>query len=66
MPKVTGGASRVRDLAADAEQLPLLPSVVVRVLALDARSDSYFDDLVALAEEDPTFTVRLLRVANAR
>jgi len=65
MTDVTAGASRVRDLAAHAEQLPLLPAVVMRVLALDPRNDRYFDDLVALAEEDPTFTVRLLRVANA-
>lgn len=57
--------SKVRDLAAHADQLPLLPSVVVRVLALDSRSDRYFDELVALAEEDPTFAVRLIRVANA-
>lgn len=45
--------------------LPLLPTVLVRILALDAEDPSYFDKLVKLAEEDPNFAVRLLRVANA-
>jgi putative nucleotidyltransferase with HDIG domain len=53
------------DLAAHAEQLPLLPTVVMRVLALDPRSDQYFEALLAVAEEDPTFAVRLIRLANA-
>jgi len=37
----------------------------MRVLALDARSDQYFEALLAVAEEDPTFAVRLIRLANA-
>src|SRR5271166_1047395 len=57
--------TNVVDLAAHAEQLPLLPTVVMRVLALDTRSDQYFEALLAVAEEDPTFAVRLIRLANA-
>ena len=59
------GPAKVRDLAARAEQLPLLPTVVLRVLRLDAGSDRYFEELLALAEEDPTFALRLIRLANA-
>ncbi|MGA2711387.1 MAG: HDOD domain-containing protein, partial [Steroidobacteraceae bacterium] len=57
--------NNVVDLAAHAEQLPLLPTVVMRVLALDTHSDKYFEALLAVAEEDPTFAVRLIRLANA-
>ncbi len=59
------GPAKVRDLAARAEQLPLLPTVVLRVLRLDSGSDRYFEELLALAEEDPTFALRLIRLANA-
>src|SRR5271167_3575799 len=56
---------KLKDLAAHADQLPLLPTVVLRVLRLDARSDRYFEELLAVAEEDPTFAVRLIRLSNA-
>ncbi len=56
---------KVRDLAARAEQLPLLPTVVLRVLRLDSGGDRYFEELLGLAEEDPTFAMRLVRLANA-
>jgi putative nucleotidyltransferase with HDIG domain len=59
------GPARARNLAAQAEQLPLLPTVVIRVLQLDPGSDRYFEGLLAIAEEDPTFAVRLIRLANS-
>lgn len=55
----------VRDLAARATQLPLLPSVIVRVMALDPSRDDYFDAILGIAEEDPGFAVRVMRLANA-
>jgi putative nucleotidyltransferase with HDIG domain len=39
--------------------------VLARIVALDPEGPSYFDQLVKLAEEDPNFAVRLLRLANA-
>ena len=57
--------AKMRDIAAGVEQLPLLPTIVLRVLRLSPRSDRYFEDLLGLAEEDPTFAVRLIRLANA-
>src|SRR5487761_2129065 len=56
---------KLRSLADSAGQLPLLPSIVLRVLQLDSSSDRSFEDLLRLAEEDPTFAVRLIRLANA-
>jgi putative nucleotidyltransferase with HDIG domain len=59
------GADKERRLVERIANLPLLPSVVARILALDPEDPGYFDRLVKLAEEDPNFAVRLLRVANA-
>lgn len=57
--------AKMREIAVKAEQLPLLPTIVLRVLRLDPLSERYFEDLLGLAEEDPTFAVRLIRLANA-
>ena len=65
MTSATDSTSKMRNLAALAEQLPLLPTVIKRVLAMNASADQYFEDLITLAEEDPTFAVRLIRIANA-
>ena len=45
-------------------ELPMLPGVLVRLLALDPRADGYFDELTKLAEEDPPLAVKILRFAN--
>ena len=58
-------ANKQHRLVARIAHLPLLPSIVARIVALDPEDPSYFDKLVKLAEEDPTFAVRLLRLANA-
>jgi len=65
MDMATRGPGRVKSLVAQAEQLPLLPTVVMRVLRLDPAGERYFERLLAVAEEDPTFAVRLIRLANA-
>lgn len=57
--------NRARTLAARAEQLPLLPSVLLRVLALDPGGDDYFDGILGIAEQDPSFAARVIRLANA-
>jgi len=58
-------AARAREIALQVDTLPLLPSVLVRVLSLDADSDDYFDQLVELASREPNLAVRLLRYANS-
>ncbi|MDE2305329.1 MAG: HDOD domain-containing protein [Gammaproteobacteria bacterium] len=52
-------------MVARVAQLPVLPSVVMQVMSLDSTDPGYFEDLVRIAEQDPTFAIRLLRVANA-
>ncbi len=45
--------------------LPMLHSVVAKLLALDRESDTFFDDVVELSEEDPPFAIRIIRLANS-
>ncbi len=47
------------------DELPLLPQVLVRVMQLNASSDSYFEDFELLAKEDPTLAVRVVALANS-
>ena len=44
--------------------LPLLPMVVSRLFSLDPEDEDYFDQVLRLAEEDPSFAVRVLRLSN--
>ncbi len=46
------------------EDLPVLPAVVARLTALDPDSDGYWEQVLALGREDPTFALRLIRAAN--
>lgn len=46
------------------EELPVLPAVLVRLMALDPEDDSVFDEVVALATLDPTFAVRVVHALN--
>jgi HD-like signal output (HDOD) protein len=61
----SGHGTRAREIALQVDTLPLLPSVLVRVLSLDPESDAYFDQLVELASREPNLAVRLLRYANS-
>ncbi len=55
-------AQHLRD---DVNELPMLPSVVLRLSMLDPQSPSYFDEVNRMAHADPGFAVRLLRMANS-
>lgn len=46
-------------------ELPMLPSIVVRLMQLDSRSETFFEELLALLESDPPFALRCLRLANS-
>jgi putative nucleotidyltransferase with HDIG domain len=54
-----------REVTEHLEELPLLPMVVTRIMMLDPDDRNYFEKVLALAEEDPTFAVRLIRMANS-
>ena len=47
------------------QDLPVLPGVLVRLLALDPDSETYFDEVRDLVETDPAFAARVLVAANA-
>lgn len=47
------------------DDLPVLPTTVVRMLSLDRRSDRWFEDLVDLVRREPTYAARVLAAANA-
>lgn len=62
IPPVTPAAAVVMERL---DQLPVLPMVVARLLALDPRSDAYFDEVVELVSLEPTFAARLVAAASA-
>jgi len=47
------------------EELPLLPDVVVRLLQLNPNDDDFFDQVLALSQEDPTFALQVIRLGNS-
>jgi len=47
------------------DDLPLLPSFIVRLLALDANDDNYFEQVLELSEQDPTFALSVIRLSNS-
>lgn len=55
-------AARLHD---DVVNLPMLPSVLVRLSGLSPDSTSYFDDVRALVHADPGIAVKVLRMANS-
>lgn len=46
-------------------ELPMLPLVVARLVQLDRESDTYFEEVLELLQEDPPFAARLLRFVNS-
>jgi len=52
-------------LTSKLHQLPMLPTVVSRMMMLDADSDSFQKDALELISEDPTFAARVIQLANS-
>lgn len=46
-------------------ELPVLPTVVSKLMALDPRSDRHFEEVRLLIESEPSFTARILAAANS-
>lgn len=46
-------------------ELPVLPTVVARLMTLDREDEGYFETVLGLIESDPTFAARMLSAANA-
>lgn len=47
------------------EELPLLPDVVVRLLQLKPEDEAFFDKVLELSQEDPTFALQVIRLGNS-
>lgn len=47
------------------DRLPVLPTVVARLMVLDREDDGYFEEVLGLIEADPTFAARILSAANS-
>jgi len=47
------------------DNLPLLPSAIAQLMALSISDDHYFEKVKELAQQDPTFTARLIKVSNS-
>lgn len=45
--------------------LPVLPLLVQRLVALDMADEAAYDEVVSIAEEDPVFAARILALANS-
>jgi len=53
------------DIEKQLDDLPLLPSVIVHLLGLDPNGETFFEQVLELAEADPTFALRIIRLSNS-
>ncbi len=57
---------RIKDmLMRHVDDLPVLPRVVVRLMALDPKEPKYFERVVSLIEAEPALAARVLALANS-
>ncbi len=47
------------------ESLPMLSTVVSRLLALNSDDEHYFEQVLSLSQEDPGFAVHLIKMSNS-
>ena len=47
------------------DALPVLPTVVARLMTLDREDANHFEDVLGLVEADPSFAARILSAANS-
>jgi putative nucleotidyltransferase with HDIG domain len=55
----------IDDLERKVDQLPLLPEVVVRLLRLNSDDEDFFDQVLELAQQDPTFALQVIKLSNS-
>ena len=44
---------------------PVLPAVMVRLMSLSPQSEELFEEVLAVAQEDPGFALRVMHIANS-
>lgn len=55
----------IEDIERKVDELPLLPEVVVRLLRLDHSDENFFDQVLELAQQDPTFALQVIKLSNS-
>jgi putative nucleotidyltransferase with HDIG domain len=63
-PETEGTGANRSTIDQQLRSLPLLPAVLVRLLALNPGGDDYLDEVYRLARQDPTLSVRLVEYAT--
>lgn len=56
---------KISDIERSLNELPLLPTVVTRLMTLNPRDDQYFEKVLALAKQDPPFALRITNISNS-
>ncbi len=62
--KIRQGKAR-RQLERAIDELPVLPTVVARLMVLDKDADDFFEQLLELIQSEPNFSTRILAAANS-
>jgi putative nucleotidyltransferase with HDIG domain len=52
-------------LSKQIDTLPMLPSVIAHLLSLSVNDPDYFNKVIHLAESDPTFALRTIKLSNS-
>jgi putative nucleotidyltransferase with HDIG domain len=55
----------LREINKAIDELPILPSAITQLIGLSISDERYFEKVKELAEQDPTFAVRLIKLANS-
>ena len=55
----------IEDIERKVDELPLLPEVVVRLLRLNHNDENFFDQVLELAQQDPTFALQVIKLSNS-
>jgi len=55
----------LKDLSAQIKTLPLLPTVVTQVMALNEKDSDFYESLLKIVKTDPPMCATLLRLANS-
>jgi putative nucleotidyltransferase with HDIG domain len=64
-PPIHDDSSLRKRLERHLDDLPVLPTVVGKLLALDQSADDYFEQVLSLIGAEPNFAARVLAVANS-
>lgn len=53
------------DLIKKVDELPLLPTIICKLMILSKNDDDYLEQVVKLAQGDPSFALRVIQIGNS-